>query len=303
MEYHPLANKDQTQAAAAASSSPAPATPPSSLGEWHIHPPRPVRTNQTRLRLTDEQLAAYDRDGYLLIKAKDIWTPAELKLVLASVDLMGEWPDKAGAYMKYYEANRHDPSGEKLLCRIENFTQYNPGLEFLLNGDKLLDMSTDLFAESAIMYKEKVNYKLPGGAGFAPHQDIAAGWWMYKQSMHISCLVSIDPATEANGALEVVSGKHMDGMLSEDWKEIPLDTVEKLKWELVPTEPGDVLFFDSYVPHRSAANNTDKSRRVLYVTYAKASEGDLRERYYADKRASFPPDCERDPSKKYEYKI
>ena len=42
---------------------------------------------------------------------------------------------------------------------------------------------------------------------------------------------------------------------------------------------------------------------VLYVTYAKASEGDLRERYYSDKRASFPPDCERDPNKKYEYKI
>lgn len=43
--------------------------------------------------------------------------------------------------------------------------------------------------------------------------------------------------------------------------------------------------------------------RVLYVTYAKASEGDLRARYYSDKRASFPPDIERDPSKKYEYKI
>jgi hypothetical protein len=46
-----------------------------------------------------------------------------------------------------------------------------------------------------------------------------------------------------------------------------------------------------------------RPRRVLYVTYAKASEGDFRTRYYADKRASFPPDIERDPSKKYEYKI
>jgi hypothetical protein len=304
MEFHPLANAAQVSgsaaepvAAAAAASSPA-------LGSWHTHPALPDRSVQsTRFRLTAEQLSSYDRDGYLLIKAKDVWTPAELKLMVSSVNSMNEWPDKAGAYMKYYESNRNNPDADKLLCRIENFTQYNPGLEFLLNGDKLLEMSSDLLSEPAIMYKEKVNYKLPGGAGFAPHQDIAAGWWMYQQSIHISCLVSIDPATAENGALEVVSGKHMDGMLSEDWKEIPLDLVEKMKWELVPTEPGDVLFFDSYVPHRSAPNNTNNSRRVLYVTYAKASEGDLRARYYSDKRASFPPDIERDPSKKYEYKI
>jgi len=300
MEFHPLANA--AQQAESQSSSPTSAFHVAG-SSWHTHPPAPVRDNQKRFRLTPEQLASYDRDGFLLIKAKDVWTPSERKLMLQSVDLMNDWPDQAGAYMKYYEQNRRDPTGPKLLCRIENFTQYNPGLEFLLNGDKLLEMSSDLFNEQSVMYKEKINYKLPGGAGFAPHQDVAAGWWMYKQSLHISCLVSIDPATVENGCLEVVHAKHMDGMLCEDWKEIPAETVEKLKWESVPTEPGDVLFFDSYVPHRSAPNNTDKSRRVLYVTYAKASEGDFRERYYADKRASFPPDIERDPSKKYEYKI
>lgn len=309
MEFHPLAKQAQEAEAAKvaqASSSPEPAsaTPtPAAQGSWHQHPPLPTRDGQQRIRLTAEQIAAYDRDGFLLIKAKDVWSPAEQKLIISSVDLMTDWPDKAGHYMKYYEPNVANPEAGKLLCRIENFTQYNPGLEYVLNGDKLLEMSADLLAEKAIMYKEKINYKLAGAAGFAPHQDVAAGWWMYKQSIHISCLVSIDPATADNGCLEVVSAKHMDGMLSDDWKEIPLDTVAKMKWEMVPTEPGDVLFFDSYVPHRSAPNTTESSRRVLYVTYAKASEGDLRTRYYADKRASFPPDCERDPTKKYEYKI
>lgn len=164
-------------------------------------------------------------------------------------------------------------------------------------------MCSDLFNERAIMYKEKVNYKLPGGAGFAPHQDVAAGWWMYKQSLHISCLVSIDPATAENGCLEVVAGKHTEGMMSEEWKEIPSSKVAQMTWEMVPTEPGDVLFFDSYVPHRSGPNDTKSSRRVLYVTYVKESEGDFRDRYYADKRANFPPDCEREAGKKYEYKI
>ena len=39
---------------------------------------------------------------------------------------------------QYYEENRLDRSAPKLLCRIENFTQYNPGLDFLLTGDKLV---------------------------------------------------------------------------------------------------------------------------------------------------------------------
>lgn len=55
--------------------------------------------------------------------------------------------------------------------------------------------------------------------------------------------------------------------------------------------------------HASGPNKTDKPRRIIYTTYAKKSEGDLRDRYYADKRKSFPPDIERDPNQTYEYKI
>jgi len=148
-----------------------------------------------------------------------------------------------------------------------------------------------------------VNFKLPGADGFAPHQDVAAGWWMYGQSLHISCLVSVDAATRENGCLEVVPARHREGMMGYEWKEIPSEKLSTMDFVEVPTQPGDVLFFDSYVPHKSKPNDSDKNRRVLYVTYAKASEGDFRDRYYADKRAAFPPDCEREPGKKYEYKI
>jgi hypothetical protein len=271
---------------------------------WHKHPGTPSnRASQILKALTPEQCATFDRDGVLALKAEQVWTPGELKLLLDSVNMMGEWQDKAGHYMKYYEPDRRDKSAPKLLCRIENFTQYNPGLDFLLNGHKLKSYCDDLLNEPSILYKEKINYKLPGADGFEPHQDVAAGWWMYNQTLHISCLVSIDPATIENGCLEVVKGKHTEGMMCDDWKAIPSDKVSAMSWEHIPTQPGDVLFFDSYVPHRSAPNNTKLPRRVLYATYAKAGEGDFRDRYYADKRKSFPPDVERDPSKVYQYKI
>jgi hypothetical protein len=48
---------------------------------------------------------------------------------------------------------------------------------------------------------------------------------------------------------------------------------------------------------------TAEPRRVLYVTYNRASEGDHRLRYYADKRKSYPPDCEREPGKQYVYRV
>ena len=128
---------------------------------------------------------------------------------------------------------------------------------------------------------------------------------MYGQTMHISVLIGIDAATPENGCLEMVSGKYgqRKERISPDWKEIPPETCEKLKWEWAPTRPGDIAFFDSYVPHRSGPNNTGKPRRVMYTTYAKAAEGDFRDKYYADKRKSFPPDIEREVGKKYEYKI
>jgi ectoine hydroxylase-related dioxygenase (phytanoyl-CoA dioxygenase family) len=253
--------------------------------------------------LTPEQIAAFHRDGLLVIPAADVWTADEQRLLVSAVNEMDAWPEAAGRYMKYFEKQRHPVTGERILARVENFTQYHSGLEFLLNGSKLVSLCSQLFGEAAVLYKEKINYKLPGGDGFAPHQDVAAGWWMYGQSFHISTLIAVDEATVENGCLEVVSGQHKRGIIGQPWKEVDAQEAAAMDWQYVRTKPGDVVFFDSFVPHRSGVNTTDRPRRVLYATYAIKSEGDWREQYYADKRLSFPPDVERPEGKKFEYKI
>lgn len=252
--------------------------------------------------LTVDQIHQFHRDGFLVIKGADLWTADELNLLVDGTNEIDNWPDMAGKWMKYYE-KQLGANGEKLLCRIENFVDFHAGMKYLLTGQKLVGLTSQLFGEQATLYKEKINYKLPGGDGFAPHQDVAAGWWMYGQSFHISALIAVDHAHVQNGCLEVVRGKHNEGMLSEPWKEVDPQHVESSKWEYVETAPGDLVFFDSYVPHRSSVNKTTKPRRVLYATYAKASEGEWRAQYYADKRLSFPPDIERTNGLKYEYKI
>jgi len=77
--------------------------------------------------------------------------------------------------------------------------------------------------------------------------------------------------------------------------------IESLDWQAVETQPGDLLLFDSFLPHRSAVNHTQASRRALYITYNRAREGgDVRDAYFAAKRLAFPPDIEREPGKTYD---
>jgi len=254
------------------------------------------------LRLTQEQVDEFKRDGVLIIPGGQFFSPEEIKDIVESAYEIEKWPETPGKWMMYFEKSKKDE--KRILNRVENFFQYVPKLNVLFGNDgKVTEAVTDLFGEKAVLYKEKVNFKLSGGDGFKPHQDHAAGWWRYNQTIHITALVAVDEATAENGALEVVRGEHTKGLLGEEYKEVPDEHVQKFKWELVEAKPGDLVFFDSYVPHRSAANLSGKDRRALYVTWNKVSEGDYREKYYADKRVSFPPDIERLDGLKYEYKI
>ena len=259
----------------------------------------------SKLVLTAEQLDGWKRDGFLVIKASEFWAAPvvdALERIRAATDEMDAWPETPGKWMKYFETSKKD--GSRILQRIEYFMEHQADMGALFNNDsRLCDVAAQLFGEPAVLYKEKVNFKHPGGSGFSPHQDHAAGWWMHGHTLHISALVGVDTHTDENGRLEVVAGKHTQGLLGDEFKEVPQTLVDEFAWIPLDIALGDVVLFDSYVPHRSGPNKTDKPRAALYLTYNKKSEGDARERYYADKRKSFPPDCERDPGKTYEYKI
>ncbi len=88
--------------------------------------------------------------------------------------------------------------------------------------------------------------------------------------------------------------------MGEEWT--PLEE-SQLRLQPLPTAPGDVIFFDSFVPHGSKPNLTDAARRVLYVTFNLAAHGDQRARYFADKHAAFPPDIDRDPAQSYVFRV
>lgn len=239
--------------------------------------------------MTTNGLRTWDRSGYLLLPG--FLDPASTERARAFTSELAGWPEAPGKWMKYFEAGA---SGERLLCRVENFIDYHEGIAETIRDPGLFELLAGLMGEAALLFKEKINYKLPGGSGFAPHQD-APAFTAFDQRYHITMMLAIDPSTPENGCLEVVDELHTRGILPEA-EDGTLDRAfgEALTWKPIPMQPGDVLLFDSYVPHRSGPNRTNEPRRAWYVTYNRASEGDRRAAYYAHKRRCFPPECERD---------
>jgi len=231
--------------------------------------------------------ACWERHGYVLLRGS--LGGAQSADLARWLDELAAWPEAPGKWMKWYEL----VGEQRQLCRVEDFLPYHAGFAGLLEGTALAAILEQLCGEPALLYKEKINFKLPGGAGFEPHQD-APAFTTFGQLYHVTMMISVDATTRENGCLELVEGFHGAGLLPQ----APDGTLDRAwaaaqRWQPIETAPGDVLFFDSYVPHRSGPNRSPNPRRALYVTYNRSSDGDHRAEYFARKRAAFPPECER----------
>lgn len=245
---------------------------------------------------TADDLAAMDRDGYLVVRG--FFDAAETADVLRWTEEISTAPEVPGRHMVYYEDSLTEP-GRRVVQRIENFCPFHPQFDALVRHGRLLDWTAALMRAPAVLFKEKINFKMPGAPGFKAHQDQQAGWTRYAP-IFVTALVTIDPATIENGCLEMVPGRHREGLIGEEWNPLSEDGLDL---HPVPTSPGDVIFFDSFAPHASKANLTGSPRRILYLTYNAAGHGDHRTQYFADKRASFPPDVERSGTGTYTFRV
>jgi 2-aminoethylphosphonate dioxygenase len=248
--------------------------------------------------LTAEQRAHYASKAWVAVPG--FFSAAETAQISAWVDELLHRPERPDVEMVYHEPKLSDPS-VRLVQRIENFCPFHAEFGDLVQGRLKAAIET-LIGRPAVLFKDKINFKMAGGAGFEAHQDQQAGWSVYAP-VFVTALVSIDAATLANGCLEIADAPRLAGLIGEEWK--PLTRTQMAGYPMMPItcEPGDVLFFDSFVPHASKTNDTDNARRILYLTYNAESYGDHRAQYFADKRANFPPDIERKPGSDYRFRV
>jgi Phytanoyl-CoA dioxygenase (PhyH) len=224
-----------------------------------------------------DAIAHFTTNGWLLVSTLD---EAGARALQRWVDDIASWPDDGDGWLHHREMTDDGPK----LCRSENLIPFHDGLRAFLTTGALIDAASALLGEPAVLYKEKINYKLPGGAGYAPHQDAPAYPFV---AQHVSCMVAIDDSTAGNGCLEVVSRMHHELLPTDDAGCVRADIVDTLQWDAVEVRAGQTLWFHSRTPHRSGANTSDVARRALYPTYNAAREGDLRADYYRTKREEF----------------
>lgn len=228
--------------------------------------------------LTELQLGDWRRDGYVHVPG--VITGKELDYLRDSIDNISRLYDGERGVMQHFERT---VDGARI-CRSERLIEAHSGLADLINGEHLLGMAGELLGEPAVLYKEKVNYKLAGGAGFAPHQDAPAYPFI---ATHLTCMIAIDSASPSNGCLEMVAARHDEVLPMDDAGCIRPDLADAMVWTPISVEAGDLLWFHSYTPHRSSSNTSPHDRRAVFCTYNAQREGDLRQAYYDEKMAQF----------------
>jgi ectoine hydroxylase-related dioxygenase (phytanoyl-CoA dioxygenase family) len=224
----------------------------------------------------DDAKQQFDVRGWVVLDV----LPRSTRALLASwADEVAALPEASGVLQ-----HREQTDNGAQLCRSEHFVDVHAGLRALLTAGPMLDAASALLGEPAVLYKEKINHKLPGGAGYSAHQDAPAYPLI---ASHVSAMVAIDDADADNGALEVVSGC-FDRILPTDELGCVVRSVQAtLEWEPVSLPAGSTLWFHSRTPHRSGPNHSSRPRRALYPTYNAAREGDRRAEYYAAKADAF----------------
>jgi hypothetical protein len=239
------------------------------------------------LRLTPSQIEHFDDEGYLVLRRGEhnLISPSTLHQWTNEVR---DLPRENEKWMPYDEVTA---TGERQIMRTENFVDFHEGFSSLLHGEALTGILAQLTRDNMRLFKDKINYKLAGGNGFAAHLD-APAYDHISEIEHTTANFAVDAADIANGCVEVVAGSHKtDVELVDGTGEISASWEAQATWIPVELEEGDLLIFGSHLAHRSKANTTSKPRASIYATYYNTSDGqDLRNKYYEDRRLNFPPD-------------
>lgn len=233
-------------------------------------------------------------DGFIILK--NVFTRIEQNILISYADKLYDLPEVKNSYMKYYENTENG----RILSRVENF--YKTDYEFAkLVNFKISPIINTLHREPMAMFKDKINWKLPGGGAFKPHQDHGA-WDDFPPKYFVTCAVFADNSTRENGCLEMGIGHKPNKVIANTDGVINQNEVDKLGWKPVLVSPADMVIFDAFVPHRSQDNNSDSPRRVYYFTYNYREEGNHYKDYFKKKRIELPPDFERVDHTEYNLK-
>ena len=224
-------------------------------------------------QLTQQQIADYHRDGYLIVR--NFLNDEEISKLykIATND----------ETLQKHAFDLNDQSGKKTKLTLW-YTPGNDAYGLLTKSHRIVDSVNKLLdGDSAVChFHSKLMQKEPKvGGAWEWHQDY--GYWYKNEFLFpgemMSVMVAITEANKQNGCLQVIKGSHKMGRIehgfageqvgaSKHYVDLILKTNELIYVELLP---GDALFFHSNLLHRSEANLSDTARWSLISCYNRSN--------------------------------
>ncbi len=228
------------------------------------------------MRLTADQIAQYDRDGFLHFP--EFFSPAEVEALRGEVARVGRIESdlvvlEGAAKVPKVMFRLHEPDGPTA----------SPAFNAAVRLPRTLGLAQQLLRDDALyLHHTKVNIKAAIEGSIWPwHQDF--GSWandgIARPDM-LTLMVGLDPASQINGCLYFLPGSHKKGRLDPYF-----DTSTAYKvWSVTPTdmkrmiaefgEPvaitgkaGAVTLFDCNLLHASGHNLSANDRWQAYFCY------------------------------------
>jgi hypothetical protein len=216
--------------------------------------------------LGDAQIEQFHRDGYLM--AQGLFDQEEMDLLLSTA--------KHDQEMLSHGFGIKDTKG--LVSKLSLWNHPGDDIYGMIGRcRRVVDSCEQLLGGEVYHYHSKMILKEPKvGGAWEWHQDY--GYW-YKNGCllpdMISCLISIDPATKANGCIQMMTGSHrlgriehgiFGGQTGADPERVS-EAMKRMEVVYCEARPGDALFFHGNTLHCSGPNTSPNPRWSLICCY------------------------------------
>lgn len=229
--------------------------------------------------LNKEEVERYRRDGFVIVRG--MFDAEEIGLLRESAKA-----DKAMDDHSYGKAD-----GEGGVVRLSLWNHPGDGIYGMFARCRSIVDSAEALLEGEVYhYHSKMIMKEPRvGGAWTWHQDY--GYWYQNGVLFpllTSVFIAVDRATKENGCLQVLKGSHLAGrvdhVLSGEQAGADLERVRELEKRLelvyVEMEPGDAVFFDANLLHRSDQNRSEHPRWSMICCYNAARNDPYKEAHH-----------------------
>lgn len=229
--------------------------------------------------VTDEQVSAYHRDGYVLVP--EMFDREERDLLLRAA--------REDRELDRRSQGREDGEGGSVRLSLWN----HPGngiYGMYARSERIVNSMEKILDGEVYHYHSKMILKDPEvGGAWTWHQDY--GYWYQNNvlfPMMSSVMIAVDPSTRENGCLQVLKGSHLMGRIEHhltgeqagaDMERVT-EAEKVLELVHVEMEPGDALFFHCNVLHRSDRNASENPRWSLICCYNAAKNNPYKESHH-----------------------